>query len=196
MPMADWIHRYPAVAALLQHDGDVLEHASVEDETNGTSDVLFGVIVPAEAWIADVLREAYQIQTRFERALNLYVYVAPDIYDTLLRAAGPCRLSDLALSPALSGQGWTLSLHDIHIEPSDACSLGTWVMHWSEDVDHPRVARTTARAVAWSHVQWPGIESSFEADDDLVPVVRYTCCTAVRPALVCPCGGYVIEWVD
>jgi len=31
MPMSDWLHKYPRVAALLQQTDEVLEGASIED---------------------------------------------------------------------------------------------------------------------------------------------------------------------
>lgn len=201
MPMADWIHHYPHVHALLQQEGEILEGVSTEGEEPGdvvalsvaasdyaplpeaTGELQGGMDAPwppqpvrwesLETFARGVVRRV-QWWRDGVLATEFRLLVAPDVHRVLcwsLRAA--CGLR----GPVL-GSWYGIPLEVVAWMPPQH-----WAVHWRTDV--PSFTAAAARGRGFLH--------------QTVLRDRAYRCRTERPLFeestsICHCGGVVITW--
>jgi hypothetical protein len=193
MPMHDWLHKYPGVAALLQTDADEVLGTSVEAAVSTClAPPMVSPLTEREAWYAAVLDWAHACLRRYN-AQGLYLCVAPDIYADLWVQARPAwETGPLCVhAPSPAAQMHLRLFGRIKILPWRDCAPGTWLAHWSDDASHPRVQALTHGYVSW----WHALPYAWSPDDSPETWPDFaTLCQVTRPALVCPCGGFLLHW--
>lgn len=189
MPIQEWIHKYPGVAALPQQEADTPWSVSVEEpdvqQTAATQGYMW---TNREQWYEKMCAWAHLMLRQHGPGISLHCFVALDVFPTLCAAAtppgGPGPL-ELRLS-----QGWQLTLFGrVTVAPWERCPPGTWMPHWSMHTEQP-----TMVSVAVGHTRWQHVIHELLGSID-APLPEYaSLCEAVAPALVCPCGGHLLHW--
>jgi hypothetical protein len=165
--MQDWIHKYPGVAAMLEQEGDVIVQ-DIRSSAQGLQPYTDFML-----WAGMVFRK--MADARQHTAASCYAFVAPDIYAKL----------QALVDPREDGQGALSFGGLVAILPEARCPEGTWFFHRSDHPRFPHVVRVCC--VSWKHFvmrQWV----------DAPPGPGWAFCTTQRPALICACGAYVLEW--
>ena len=186
MPMQEWIHKYPGVAALLDHQVEHEEAGALGQEVSVVSPVL-----DLPAWIRGLGRWADACMRQYN-ARSLYILAAPDLYVFLVgHAAHSASEKPLTFDSLMAGQDQLRLYGLIYIRPWHRCPGGTWVEHWSDQTDWPRMVALPRDTGQWCHAVGQAVAPA-GCEREILPMAQV--CWTQRPILVCPCGGYVLDW--
>jgi hypothetical protein len=188
MPLRDWIQNYPDVAALLQHDDDILHHASVEEPDPQHAAAMLGHTgAVREQWYS-IMRNWARLMIRTNGpTISLHCLVPPDIFGQLCAEASPPGGPGV-LNIRPTNMGWHLTLFGaITIAPWQQCR--TWIAHWSVHTTQPTIVTIEVGRIYWHHI----VSRPVSAAEESLPEYAVIC-EAYHPKLVCPCGGHLLHW--